>query len=716
MGLPTHNLDDRTFQDIVDEAKKRIGAACPTWTDHNVSDPGITLVELFAWMTEMILYRLNQLPDRHYVKLLELMGLRLGEAEPAKTDLTFYLAAPQPTAVPIPAGREVSTLPSEGSPAVIFTTDTDRVIRPLGEGDRPVMFSGTGDDGRGWPPEGEIVRLPISAVGGTQKNKFKVFGVAPQVGTSWYFGFDVDVSWHVIELEVVVETMPQGVIPKDPPWEWEAWGVGAQASGTRLLKPGWQTAVIDRRREDLDGPPPEEPLSREIVDTTGGLTQSGKIRLRLPQMTANTFPKSGERALRWLRCRITGGNEGSAFTTSPEVSGVNVRTRGVTVGATHAQVIRNEILGISDGSAGQVYQLQNRPVLRRVNGDADEVVEVHALSNGADGSAFEAWAETEGAWSHLPDEDLRDRPHYMLDRRTGEVSFGPALRDRTGKVVPYGKIPPRGAQIRIRKYRIGGGVIGNVRQDALSVLREAIPYVEKVTNHEDAAGGMDPESVEKAKLRAPALRTHDRAVTLSDFEVLALKADTRVGRVKCIQSPETRRENVVSVVVVPRVQRPDRYLTFEQLKPDADLLATVERELDKRRLLTVRVEARGPQYVWVTVAMRVKARDGQSRPEVQRKVKQKLDTYINPLVGGPEKRGWPFGREFRPAEILGWPEAFPELGIRHIEEFSIKKTVYKDDGTVQHEEEQSQGEAALAVYELVPHAVLASGQHVVTVE
>jgi hypothetical protein len=53
MGLPTRNLDDRTFQDIVDEAKKRIAASCPDWTDHNVSDPGITLVELFAWMTDM---------------------------------------------------------------------------------------------------------------------------------------------------------------------------------------------------------------------------------------------------------------------------------------------------------------------------------------------------------------------------------------------------------------------------------------------------------------------------------------------------------------------------------------------------------------------------------------------------------------------------------------------------------------------------------------
>ena len=74
MGLPTLNLDDRTFQDIVSEAKKRISASCPEWTDHNVSDPGVTLVELFAWMTEMIIYRLNKVPQKNYIKLMELLG------------------------------------------------------------------------------------------------------------------------------------------------------------------------------------------------------------------------------------------------------------------------------------------------------------------------------------------------------------------------------------------------------------------------------------------------------------------------------------------------------------------------------------------------------------------------------------------------------------------------------------------------------------------
>ena len=71
MALPLHILDDRRYQDLVDEAKKRIPHYCPEWTDHNVSDPGVTLIELHAWMTEIMIYRLNQVPRLHYIKLMK---------------------------------------------------------------------------------------------------------------------------------------------------------------------------------------------------------------------------------------------------------------------------------------------------------------------------------------------------------------------------------------------------------------------------------------------------------------------------------------------------------------------------------------------------------------------------------------------------------------------------------------------------------------------
>ena len=75
--LPAPNLDDRTFQDLVDEAKRLVQSRCPEWTDHNVSDPGVTLIEAFAQMVDQLIYRLNRVPDLNYVKFLEMIGVEL---------------------------------------------------------------------------------------------------------------------------------------------------------------------------------------------------------------------------------------------------------------------------------------------------------------------------------------------------------------------------------------------------------------------------------------------------------------------------------------------------------------------------------------------------------------------------------------------------------------------------------------------------------------
>src|SRR5215510_2244318 len=123
MGFETPRLDDRSFNDLVDEARARIRLYTPEWTDHNLSDPGITLIELFAWMTDIVLYRLNRVPDKHFVKFMELIGMRLHEAEPARAPITFWLTTPQAGAIIIPSGTEVATIRTETEPAIVFTTD-----------------------------------------------------------------------------------------------------------------------------------------------------------------------------------------------------------------------------------------------------------------------------------------------------------------------------------------------------------------------------------------------------------------------------------------------------------------------------------------------------------------------------------------------------------------------------------------------------------------
>ena len=111
MPLDPPNLDDRTFQDIVDEAKRLIPRLRPEWTNHNVSDPGVALIELFAWMTEMMLFRLNQVPDRLYSHMLNLVGFEpFPPSGGARRPHVLAVVAGRPGG-PVPAGTQVVDRP-----------------------------------------------------------------------------------------------------------------------------------------------------------------------------------------------------------------------------------------------------------------------------------------------------------------------------------------------------------------------------------------------------------------------------------------------------------------------------------------------------------------------------------------------------------------------------------------------------------------------------
>ena len=111
MPLEAPILDDRRFDDLLEEAQQRIVRYAPEWTDFNDSDPGMTLVQLFAWLTEMMLHQMNQLPERNYIKFLQLLNMELNPALPARSHVTFVpileagtapITAPPRTAIQAP--------------------------------------------------------------------------------------------------------------------------------------------------------------------------------------------------------------------------------------------------------------------------------------------------------------------------------------------------------------------------------------------------------------------------------------------------------------------------------------------------------------------------------------------------------------------------------------------------------------------------------------
>src|SRR5512145_3026555 len=77
-------LDDRSFTDLVDELLARIPAHTPDWRDPRPGDPGVTILELFAWLADTLLYRANLVPERQHIAFLRLLGIPLRAAVAAR--------------------------------------------------------------------------------------------------------------------------------------------------------------------------------------------------------------------------------------------------------------------------------------------------------------------------------------------------------------------------------------------------------------------------------------------------------------------------------------------------------------------------------------------------------------------------------------------------------------------------------------------------------
>ncbi len=133
MTLPVPNLDDRRFLDLVTEARERIRQSCPSWTDLSVGDPGIALLESFAYLTEVMIYRLNQVPEKAYVSFLNLLGVSRHPPAAAWTAVTFSRTGTDTsTTIPIPAGTRVAAARGTDPVPVVFTT-TEPARIPAGQ-------------------------------------------------------------------------------------------------------------------------------------------------------------------------------------------------------------------------------------------------------------------------------------------------------------------------------------------------------------------------------------------------------------------------------------------------------------------------------------------------------------------------------------------------------------------------------------------------------
>ncbi|WP_406146961.1 putative baseplate assembly protein [Streptomyces sp. NBC_01012] len=610
MSLPSPNLDDRRFQQFVDDAKRYIQQRAPEWTDHNVSDPGVTLVETLAHMADQIVYRLNRVPEKNHLAFLDLVGITLFPPAAARTDVTFWLSAPQEDAIPVPVGTEVATVRTERDTAVVFATERELTVVPCSLSHLVVQHQGK-------PVTDRTADL-------AEGKDLMCFAEAPAPGDCMLFGLTAAVPYCALALELDSRVDGVGVDPRQPPLVWEAW-----------TEDGWRPCEVDR-------------------DGTGGLNRPGDVVLHVPG--GHVLSRNGGHEAGWLRCRVTEPQQGQPFyATSPTIRSAEGYTIGGTTRVMHAESVYDETLGESIGLPGQRLRLAHTPVV----GDNPPVL---LQTSGHDG--WEDWEVVPHFAASRPD----DR-HITLDAVTGEIAFGPAVREPDGTLRQYGAVAPKGSVIRARRYRTGGGREGNVARGTVQVLRTSIPYVSEVVNREAARGGVDGETVEEAKLRAPiTLRAQERAVTLRDYEELARRAAPETARITCLEGKESEYgAYAIRVLVVPQaVPDPGGRLRFEQLVPGDALLDRVTRHLDERRLIGTRVAVGPPYYQGVTVVATVHAFRGVDTDRVRRQTHDALYQHLDPLTGGADGRGWPFGRPVQAGEVFAVLQRVP--GVELVDE------------------------------------------------
>ncbi len=585
MTLPVPNLDDRGFQDLVDEAKRLVQLRNPDWTDHNVSDPGVTLIETFAYLVDQLIFRLNQVPDLHYVKFLELLGERMIPPSAAVAPVDFWLSIAQEIDVVIPRGSEVSTIRASVEPATTFTTSRDLVIPVIRTS---AVLTKTVDGAYTAPAE--------ATARGTQ---FPLFSPVPQVGDAVYVGFSQTASDCFVRLQVNADDRFEGigVDPKRPPLAAEVWD-GRE----------WIAAQI-------------------LADETGGFNRDGLIDVFIPKQERSTL---GGITAAWLRIHVveTVGDQ-PRYTRTPEILSIEVTTIGGRVEAAHCEAIEDDIIGICTGTPGDRLQVSRYPL---VSGQHGLIVEVSTPQG------WEEWTRVES----FADSGPLDR-HVTIDEVSGELRFGPMIRLPEGGVRLYGATPIAGATVRVPRYLVGGGVQGNVDENTLTVLQSSIPFVSRVTNPHAATGGMDAETLAGVKDRAAiTVRTQMRAVTARDYELLTALAAPGFARVDCIDGTTLGKPGHVLIHVVPQV--PDVVRDFELLQPRPSVLEQVARYIDARRPLGAIVHIEPPKYLGAAVVARIALEPGAQRDRVLADVDAALHAFMHPTHGGYAGTGWPYGR------------------------------------------------------------------------
>lgn len=608
MGLDIPDLDDRSYEELVTDARKRIPVYSDTWTDHNASDPGITMLEMLAWVAESNMYQLDRVTDRHVRKYLRLLGVEPDPPAVARTTVELDLesgASPKEVA----AGTGLTA--AEGGTERRFRTDA-AVVVPGAELD--AVISTTRDD--------RVDNTRANDDGGLH---YRPFGPTAARGNAVYLGFDADPFRNLDRLDLHVD-FHEADLPEPAEHGDE------ESTFEPTANVVWEHCIDYDRLYERDAWRPWD--DDAIDDETREFYYGGTVSLPdHPDWTGRSRKLFGlVDSLYWIRARVeTPGHE-----IPPQVDSIGT---GV-VAASHRATYHDEPLRrLEEGTTAEAA---------RAAADSESTTTARPNQTFAFARApvLEATVTVDGEeWEQRPDLDAStpDDEHYVLEHERGVVHFGDGDR---------GDVPEPDQTVRATSYVHGGGDEGNVGRDAEWRFAEAGPNGVRVSVRGPATGGRDAESTDDALARLKAdLRRPYRAVTADDYRHIAVNTPgLRFGRAAVNIEPrdgdgDCARHGQATVAVVP-------YSPRDRDRPVASdgFLEAVDCHLQRHRLLTDEVVVTTPPYVAVDVEAVVEVAEGHAIDGRLAAVRDALDEFLDPLVG-VDGGGWPFGRPVYTSEV-----------------------------------------------------------------
>ncbi|MEU3821310.1 putative baseplate assembly protein [Streptomyces sp. NPDC030392] len=595
-------LTEATREAVRAAVRSRIAGYTPDWTDPDRQDAGVALVRLFGSQAEPVLARVNRLPEKVLAEHLATAGVRRRPAGAAAVLLEFTVNPPDGTSVLVPAGFQSAASGPAGQ--TVFETDQDLYATPATLAALAVEEGGT------------LQTVPPGPAGPSRP--FPPFGRDPEPGNSLWIGLAGTASPHPrLTLGLVVAGAPPAPAVS---------GAAVPPSPAPLLR--WD--VLDGTRL----------VPAEVVrDSTAAFRTSGTLELRVPRSWAPGRPPGARTRppLRWLRVRIAHGALGRP---APVLTGLRLNT----VTATAARTVRDEPLQpVQDTGAGggRRMTLSQVPVLKGsvvIEVDDDPGADVFGTTAGT----ASRWHEVESLAGYGADDRV-----FTVDHATGEVAFGDGVHGAA--------VPPGFRNVRAVRYRVGGGAAGAVRAGAVNAPVTGLPHVVGVTNPFPSSGGTDGEGDADAVRRGVGeLRARGRAVAPADYGVLAVRAPgASVARARGVPGlhpdfPGVPIPGVVGVLVVPPGDD-----SGEPPVPGAATLRAVADHLTREAAPAgVTVVAAPATYRRVAVEAWLALDPDLDRAAVLAAARDAVRLHLDPLRGGEDGDGWPFGGAVRHAPLV----------------------------------------------------------------